>query len=99
VAGVSIDGGTFVYPPFYVTLRDMVHKCWGARPPRSLIVAAAVINLLMAAYFLFLSGLKPDPTWSLPGVASAQAAFARHPQPGVAQSCWRASPPRSSASC
>ncbi len=69
VAGFSIDGGTFIYPITF-TLRDMVHKLVGRQAARTVIVAAAVINLLMAAYFAFLSQLPPDPTWL------KQAAFA-----------------------
>lgn len=83
VAGFSVDGGTFVYPLTF-TLRDMVHKLLGRKAARTLIVAAAVINLIMAGYFLFLSGLMPDPTWTLPDVASAQAAFA-----AVLSPAWR----------
>ena len=64
VAGFSIDGGTFIYP-FTFTLRDMVHKLLGRRAARTLIVAAAVINVVMAAFFAFLTRLPPDPTWPL----------------------------------
>jgi uncharacterized integral membrane protein (TIGR00697 family) len=64
VAGFSIDGGTFIYP-FTFTLRDMVHKLLGRQAARTLIVAAAVINVVMAAFFAFLTRLPPDPTWSL----------------------------------
>ncbi len=64
VAGFSIDGGTFIYPLTF-TLRDMVHKLLGRRAARTVIVAAGVINLLMAAYFAFLSNLTPDPIWPL----------------------------------
>jgi len=64
VAGFSIDGGTFIYP-FTFTLRDMVHKLLGRKAARTLIVAAAGINLVMALFFAFLSKLPPDPTWPL----------------------------------
>lgn len=64
VAGFSIDGGTFIYP-FTFTLRDMVHKLLGRKAARVLIVAAAVINLLMALFFAFLTWLPPDPSWAL----------------------------------
>jgi len=64
VAGFSIDGGTFIYP-FTFTLRDMVHKLLGRKAARTMIVAAAGINLLMALFFAFLAKLPPDPTWSL----------------------------------
>jgi len=77
VAGFSIDGGTFIYP-FTFTLRDMVHKLLGRAAARTVVVAAAGINLVMAAYFAFLSALPPDPTWAL------QEAFA-----GVLTPVWR----------
>ncbi len=72
-AGFSIDGGTFVYPLTF-TLRDLVHKQLGRRAARTLIIATAVINLLMAGYFAFLSQLSPDPSWAL------QQAFSAYPE-------------------
>ncbi len=77
VAGFSIDGGTFIYPLTF-TLRDMVHKLLGRTAARTVVIAAAIINLIMAAYFAFLSALTPDPTWAL------QEAFA-----GVLTPVWR----------
>jgi len=77
VGGFSIDGGTFIYP-FTFTLRDMVHKLLGRNAARTLVVAAAAINLLMALFFAFLSRLPADPTWSL------QEAFA-----AVLSPVWR----------
>ena len=77
VAGFSIDGGTFIYP-FTFTLRDMVHKALGRTAARTVVIAAAVINLFMAGFFVFLSALPPDPTWPL------QEAFA-----GVLAPVWR----------
>ncbi len=77
VGGFSIDGGTFIYPLTF-TLRDMVHKQLGRRAARTIIIAAAGINLLMAGYFAFLSALPPDPSWAL------QEAFA-----GVLTPVWR----------
>ena len=64
VAGFSVDGGTLIYPLTF-TLRDIVHKHLGRRAARTVIVAAAVINLLMAGYFALLSYLPPDPSWEL----------------------------------
>ena len=64
LAGFSVDGGTFIYPLTF-TLRDMVHKQLGRKAARTLIIAAAGINLLMAGYFSFLSWLTPDPSWPL----------------------------------
>lgn len=60
VAGMSIDAGTFVYP-FTFTLRDMAHKMLGASATRLLIIVAAVVNLVMAAFFWFTAQLTPDP--------------------------------------
>ena len=64
VAGFSIDVGTFIYP-FTFTLRDLVHKLLGRAAARTVIVAAAVINLVMAVMFAFAAWLPPDPTWTL----------------------------------
>lgn len=60
LAGMSIDAGTFVYPLTF-TLRDLVHKALGLRAARILIVAAAGINLLMAALFWLVAQLPADP--------------------------------------
>lgn len=57
--GLSIDGGTFVYP-FTFTLRDMVHKVAGITVARALIITAAVVNLLMAGLFWFVGRLPAD---------------------------------------
>ncbi len=59
VAGFSIDAGTFVYP-FTFTLRDLVHKTAGIKAARVLIIAAAVLNLLMAGLFWLTSKLPAD---------------------------------------
>ena len=48
--GFSVDAGTLVYP-FTFTLRDLVHKVAGIKAARVLIIAAALINLLMAMIF------------------------------------------------
>lgn len=64
IAGLAVDGGTFIYP-FTFTLRDMVHKLLGVRAARTVVVSAAVINLVMALFFAFLAQLPPDPSWPL----------------------------------
>lgn len=64
VGGLSIDVGTFTYP-FTFTLRDLVHKLLGRMAARTVIIAAAVINLLMAGLFAFAAWLPPDPAWPL----------------------------------
>jgi uncharacterized integral membrane protein (TIGR00697 family) len=59
IAGFSIDAGTFVYPLTF-TLRDMVHKVAGIKAARYLILTAAVINIIMALFFWWVSGLPAD---------------------------------------
>jgi len=60
-AGFSMDAGTLVYPITF-TLRDLVHKVAGKRGARTIIVAAAVVNLVMAALFWVVSRLPYDPS-------------------------------------
>jgi uncharacterized integral membrane protein (TIGR00697 family) len=64
VAGLSIDAGTFIYPLTF-TLRDLVHKLLGRAAARTVIVAAGVINLVMAGLLRFAAWLPPDPSWPL----------------------------------
>lgn len=64
VAGFSVDAGTFIYPLTF-TLRDLVHKVLGRGAARTVIVAAGVINFVMAGLFAFAAWLPPDPTWPL----------------------------------
>jgi uncharacterized integral membrane protein (TIGR00697 family) len=59
IAGFSVDAGTLIYP-FTFTLRDLVHKTGGIKTARVLVIAAAVINLLMAALFWLVAKLPPD---------------------------------------
>jgi uncharacterized integral membrane protein (TIGR00697 family) len=61
IAGLSIDGGTLIYP-FTFTLRDMVHKTAGVAVARTLIFTAAAINLFMAGLFWLVSALPADAT-------------------------------------
>lgn len=60
VAGFSMDAGTLIYPITF-TLRDMVHKVAGKHGARMVILAAAVINLVMAGFFWLVSRLPYDP--------------------------------------
>jgi len=64
IGSFSIDGGTFIYP-FTFTLRDLVHKLLGKSAARTLIIAAGIINLLMAALLAFVTWLPADPSWGL----------------------------------
>jgi hypothetical protein len=56
LAGLEFDAGTLVYP-FTFTLRDLVHKTAGKRAARSLIAAAAFVNLFMAGLFWLVAGM------------------------------------------
>jgi hypothetical protein len=64
VLGLAVDMGTFVYPATF-TLRDMVHKQLGKSNARTVIVAAAAINLIMAAYLAWAASVPSDPAWGL----------------------------------
>jgi uncharacterized integral membrane protein (TIGR00697 family) len=64
VAGLAVDMGTFIYPITF-TLRDLVHKTIGMRNTRILILAAGVINLLMAGYLMWVADVPGDPSWGL----------------------------------
>ncbi len=58
--GLSMDAGTLVYPLTF-TLRDLVHKTLGITAARTMIIVAAVINLIMAGLFWFVAQLPGDP--------------------------------------
>jgi uncharacterized integral membrane protein (TIGR00697 family) len=64
VLGLAVDMGTFIYPVTF-TLRDLVHKLLGKRNAQTLIIAAGVINLLMAAYLMWAARVPSDPSWGL----------------------------------
>lgn len=64
IAGLAVDMGTFVYPVTF-TLRDMVHKVLGKRNAQTIIITAAVINLVMAAYLGWAASVPSDPAWGL----------------------------------
>ncbi|MFZ4815837.1 MAG: queuosine precursor transporter [Phototrophicaceae bacterium] len=59
--GFSVDAGTLIYPLTF-TLRDMVHKTGGVMLARTLIFAAAALNLFMAGLFWLTTALPADPT-------------------------------------
>jgi uncharacterized integral membrane protein (TIGR00697 family) len=62
IVGMSIDAGTFIYPITF-TLRDMIHKTWGRKMSKAVIVTAGAINLFMAAFFSFVIWLPAHPDW------------------------------------
>ena len=59
LAGLSLDGGTLLYP-FSFTMRDLLHKKCGAVLTRFVIVLAAGVNLLMFAFVALVGVLPPD---------------------------------------
>lgn len=68
--GLSMDAGTFIYPITF-TLRDLVHKTVGRKGAVTVVIAAAVINLLMAFLFWIVAKLPGDPS------VGDQSAFAK----------------------
>ncbi|MBT8196873.1 MAG: queuosine precursor transporter [Acidimicrobiia bacterium] len=65
VAGFSMDAGTLVYP-FTFTIRDLIHKTAGKQVARTIIIAAAAINLFMAGLFWLVDALPNDVTAGVP---------------------------------
>ncbi|NNC76262.1 MAG: queuosine precursor transporter [Acidimicrobiia bacterium] len=65
VAGFSMDAGTLVYP-FTFTIRDLIHKTAGKQVARTIIIAAAAINLFMAGLFWVVDALPQDLTAGAP---------------------------------
>jgi uncharacterized integral membrane protein (TIGR00697 family) len=70
VWGLAVDMGTFIYPATF-TLRDMVHKVLGKRNAQTIVLAAGVINLLMAGYLMWVASVPSDPSWGLGAQFSA----------------------------
>ena len=58
IAGISVSAFSIVYPLTF-TLRDMAHKLAGPHVARTLIIAAAVIYLIVQAFFSIISSLPP----------------------------------------
>lgn len=57
ILGLSLDGGTLLYP-FSFTARDLLHKKCGAALTRFTIYLAAIVNLLLFG-FVWLVGILP----------------------------------------
>jgi uncharacterized integral membrane protein (TIGR00697 family) len=64
VGGWAVDAGTLVYP-FTFTLRDLIHKMAGKSIARTVIFAAAGINIAMAGLFWLIARLPADPVTGL----------------------------------
>ena len=65
--GIGASAFSIAYPLTY-TLRDMAHKLAGPHVARTLIIAAAVIYLIVQAFFTIISSLPPEMS---PGESSA----------------------------
>ncbi len=70
VFGRAVDMGTFIYPITF-TLRDVVHKALGRNAARTAIWTSAGVNLFLAAYLAWTSGVQSDPSWGLGAEYSA----------------------------
>ena len=57
--GIGASAFSIAYPLTY-TLRDMAHKLAGPHVARTLIIAAAVIYLIVQAFFAIISSLPPE---------------------------------------
>jgi len=64
VTGRAVDMGTFIYPITF-TLRDVVHKALGRRAARTLVVTAAVVNVVMALYLQWAARAPSDVSYPL----------------------------------
>jgi uncharacterized integral membrane protein (TIGR00697 family) len=62
--GRAVDMGTFIYPITF-TLRDVVHKSLGKRAARTMVMAAAAVNLFMALYLQFAARAPSDASFAL----------------------------------
>jgi len=61
IFGITLPAGTFVYALTF-TKRDLAHKTIGKSNTLFLVIIAAVINILMAAYFMATIKM-PSPAW------------------------------------
>jgi len=59
--GYGVSAFSIAYPLTF-TLRDMAHKLAGPQVARTLIIAAAVIYLIVQAFFAIIAGLPPEMT-------------------------------------
>lgn len=62
--GRAVDMGTFIYPITF-TLRDVVHKALGKRAARTLVITAAVVNVVMALYLQWAARAPSDASYTL----------------------------------
>lgn len=63
IINLAVDGGTVIYPLTF-TLRDFVHKTWGKKNARQVVIIAAAMNLVMVGLFWLVGKMTPDPSWT-----------------------------------
>ncbi|RJR31207.1 VUT family protein [Candidatus Parcubacteria bacterium] len=63
LVNLAVDGGTIIYPVTF-TLRDFVHKTWGKKNARQVVVIAGLLNLVMVFFFWLVGKLPSDPSWA-----------------------------------
>ncbi len=66
---IVMDAGIIYSLTF--TWRDLIHKQFGKKAAQTAIVLAAVINVLMMLYFLFVIALPAEPEWAAAGGQTA----------------------------
>lgn len=64
IFGLTIPTAVFIYPLTF-TLRDIVHKMFGKKGARNIIIVSALLNVLMVLFFQFSIILPPAVTWGL----------------------------------
>ena len=64
VGGVIMPGGTFIFAVTF-TLRDMIHKRLGREWARAAIIAAALLNILLAGYLAIVARLPYPPFFEM----------------------------------
>lgn len=62
IAGVTMPAGTFAFALVF-TVRDMIHKQLGKEYARAVVITAAILNVLMAAYFYMAIQLPAAGWW------------------------------------
>lgn len=60
---LAVDGGTIIYP-FTFTLRDFVHKTWGRKNARQVVILAALLNIVMVFLFWLIGKMQADASWA-----------------------------------
>ena len=66
---IVMDAGIIYALTF--TWRDLIHKQLGKKAAQTAIILAAVINLLMSIYFVFVIKLPAEPSWAALGGQAA----------------------------